>query len=97
VTTRKHKRWRPSWVELPGETIREALAERGLTQAVAAERMGMFQSELSDVINGHRALSARVAVRLEALTGIDARVWAHLQADADVAAERAATSTEGEP
>jgi addiction module HigA family antidote len=88
MTVRKHPRWRPDWVVPPGETIKEALRERGMTQLAAAERMGISPSYLSDVVRGHRSISALYALRLETLTGISADFWAGLQAQYDVAVAR---------
>ena len=93
--TTKHPRWQPDWTVLPGETIKEAFVERGLTQLAAAERMGMAASTLSDVIRGHRGISPKIALRLEALTGISADLWVTLQARHDVAIERRVPRTSG--
>jgi addiction module HigA family antidote len=91
VTTRRNHaryRWTPDYAVLPGETIREAFQERGWTQVQAAAFMGIHQSELSHVINGHRAVSALTALRLEAVTGVSASLWAGLQAQYDIAVVR---------
>lgn len=85
----RNRPWEPTWFVHPGETLRELLTERGLTQAQAAGTLGVAPSYLSDVVRGRRAISAALAVRIETTLGAGtARFWAHLQADYDVAAER---------
>jgi len=87
VTARKQS-WEPDWAEHPGETIREALHERGLTQGQAAELAGVSPPYLSGLIRGSRAITARAALHLEAATGVKAEVWARMYAQWAVAVER---------
>jgi HTH-type transcriptional regulator/antitoxin HigA len=88
VTIRKRGGWEPDWASPPGDTIRETLAELHLTQAEAAEQMGVSQPYLSGIITGRRAITPRVALRLEALTGVRGEFWARLWAQYAVAVER---------
>lgn len=88
MTVRKLAPWEPNWADPPGDTIREKLQELGLTQEQAAERMGVSAPYLNGVIRGHRAITPRVALRLEELTGVRAEFWARLWAQYAVAIER---------
>ena len=88
MTARKLKPWRPDWIEPPGPTIREKLRELGMTQEQAAEKMGVTGPYLSGIINGHRAITPRAALHLEAATGVSAEFWAGLWAHYAIAIER---------
>jgi transcriptional regulator with XRE-family HTH domain len=56
------------------EALRQFRAERNLTQAQLAELAGTFKSEISRYESGRRRPSDKVALKLEALTGIDFKV-----------------------
>lgn len=54
----------------PGETIREdILPALGLNVAEAAKQLGVTRAALSRVLNGRAAISAMMALRLEAWLG----------------------------
>ena len=54
----------------PGEFIRdEILNELGLNVAAAAEALGVRRANLSDLVNGHAALSPEMALRIEKAFG----------------------------
>jgi plasmid maintenance system antidote protein VapI len=52
--------------------IRAAITRSGKTQKEIAAELTISETYLSDICNGRRAVSAFVAVRLEAVLGIDA-------------------------
>jgi transcriptional regulator with XRE-family HTH domain len=54
-------------------TIPEYLAAAGLSQAEFAERLGISQSHLSQIISGHRSASLELAHQIEDLTGVPTR------------------------
>ncbi len=69
----------------PGEMLlKEFLEPLRVSQVEAAERMGVPFQRLNGVINGRRAVTADTALRLEALTGMEASFWMGLQADYDL-------------
>ena len=73
----------------PGEIIRyDCMEAEGLTIAECAERMGMDRGNLSRLLNGHIAVTARTALELEALGWSNAAHWLRLQAAYDLALER---------
>lgn len=80
------------WSVHPGEILREALDERGMTQADLADRMGISQPAVSYLVTGEHGIGAATALKLEDALGISARFWLYLQADHDlyIARERAA-------
>jgi HTH-type transcriptional regulator / antitoxin HigA len=59
----------------PGEMLEEVLEERGMTGAELARRTGLSQKHLSQLINAHVPLSMDVALQLERVLGIPARLW----------------------
>ncbi|MBQ3390373.1 MAG: helix-turn-helix domain-containing protein [Firmicutes bacterium] len=64
----------------PGETIREKLQDRGMSQKEFAVRMDLSQKHVSKLINGEVQLTQDVAQRLEMVLGVSARFWNNLEA-----------------
>jgi len=64
----------------PGETIREQLEDRGMTQKEFAARMGMSEKHISNLINGKAELTHGAAMGLESVLGVPARFWNNLEA-----------------
>lgn len=56
----------------PGRIIRARISELGITQAVAARRLGIPPSDLSMIIRGRRSITVVMARRLQAMLRIDA-------------------------
>jgi antitoxin HigA-1 len=83
----------------PGLTLRDdVLPALGLTVTDTAQQLGIARVTLSRVINGKAAISADLALRLEAWLGLerggDARVWLALQSAYDLwQAEKKAKAT----
>jgi HTH-type transcriptional regulator/antitoxin HigA len=65
----------------PGETLRELLEERGMSQRDLAARLGMSPKHVNQLIQGLVPLSADMAHRLELVTGTPARMWNRLEAE----------------
>jgi HTH-type transcriptional regulator/antitoxin HigA len=68
----------------PGEMLREALQERGWSQADLSRRSGLTQKHISRVVTGQAGIGTEAALAIEAATGISARVLIRMQADYDV-------------
>lgn len=64
----------------PGETIKEQLEFRGMTQKEFAGRMDMSEKHISRLINGTVHLTPDVAERLELVLGVPADFWNRLEA-----------------
>ena len=64
----------------PGETIKEQLNNRGMSQKELAVRMDMSEKHISKLINGDVQLTPDVAVRLEMVLGVPAKFWNNLEA-----------------
>ena len=54
----------------PGETISDLLEERGITQKELAQRAGVSEAFLSDVIHGKKDISKGLAMGLEYAFGV---------------------------
>lgn len=67
----------------PGETIYDLLEDRGITQKELAQRAGVSEAFLSDVINGKKDISKGLAMGLEYATGVPVSFWLNLQANYD--------------
>ena len=67
----------------PGETIRDILVERGISQAELAARTGVTPAYVCNVISGKKDISAKFAFALEYALGISKSFWINLQANYD--------------
>lgn len=65
----------------PGETVRELLEERGMSQRELARRTGLSPKHVNKLLHGLVPLSADVAVRLERVTGTPAHFWNRREAN----------------
>ncbi|MDD2770506.1 MAG: HigA family addiction module antitoxin [Methylococcus sp.] len=70
----------------PGAILREdVLPNLGLSVTEAARQLGVSRVALSRVLHGKAAISADMALRLEAwISGPTAETWVRMQADYDL-------------
>lgn len=73
----------PDLLILPGETIADILVEREITQKELAQRAGVSEAFLSDVIHGKKDISKGLAMGLEYALGVPKSFWLNLQANYD--------------
>ena len=73
----------PELVIHPGETISDILEERNLTQKELAQRAGVSEAFLSDVIHGKKDISKGLAMGLQYALGVPSSFWLNLQANYD--------------
>lgn len=64
----------------PGETIKEQLLDKNLSQKEFSVQMGMSEKHISKLINGEIPLTPAIAVQLETIWGIPAKFWNNLEA-----------------
>lgn len=78
----------------PGEVLAEQLGPEGLGLAVgeAALRLGMSRPALSRVLNGHAAISTKLALTLEANGIGTAELWLRMQMRYELENARAAAA-----
>src|SRR5690606_33325123 len=65
----------PDYVSPPGETLEDALDERGMTQAELAERTGLSRKTVNEIIQGKAPITPDTALSLERVLGVAARFW----------------------
>ncbi len=75
--------YEPDLVFPPGDTLRELLDERGMTQAELAERMGRPKKTLNEIAQGKAQITSETALELETVLGVPAAVWTNLQSAYD--------------
>lgn len=63
----------------PGEYIREALEELGMTQAAFAEAIGVSPMRISHLVREERPVTADMALRLGQAFGQSPQYWLNLQ------------------
>jgi addiction module HigA family antidote len=78
----------------PGEVLAEQLGDEGLglTVAEAALSLGMSRPALSRVLNGHAAISTKLALTLEENRIGTAELWLKMQMRYDLERARARAS-----
>lgn len=69
----------PDYAIPPGDTLKETLESKGMSQADLAVRTGMADKTVSQIINGLAAISYEVADKLEMATGVPASFWNRLE------------------
>jgi addiction module HigA family antidote len=74
----------------PGEHLREAMDDWGLTQYRLAKELGVQQTRIMEIVKGRRALSADTALRLGRLFDTSPDYWMNLQINYDLAVARRA-------
>lgn len=74
-TTMARTEYRPDYVSPPGETLLEALEERGMTQADLAQRTGRPKKTINEIVKGKAAIRPETALQFERVLGIPATFW----------------------
>ena len=67
----------------PGETLKEVLEDRGMSQRELALRTDVTETHISNIVNCQKDISVSFAKKLEYALGIDASFWINLQANYD--------------
>jgi HTH-type transcriptional regulator / antitoxin HigA len=68
-------KYEPDYAVPPGSTLKEVLAEQGLSQTNFAMRTGMTEKTISQIINGMASISVDTAEKFELVLGIPANFW----------------------
>ena len=72
--TMQHENPAPFMAVHPGMMIKPELEERGISQKEFAKMLGTQPSHLSEVLNGKRALTTELAVKIENAIGLPAKI-----------------------
>lgn len=67
----------------PGEVLKEGWPAE-VTITAAAKQLGVTRVALLRILNGHAAISADMALRLQDWLGINAQMWLRMQATYDL-------------
>ena len=78
---KRHASIRPSH---PGEVIADGLQESGISKVDLAAALGVSRNTVYGLINQKQAVTAEMAVRLEAAFGSTAETWLNMQAAHDL-------------
>lgn len=68
----------PDYISAPGDTLKEVITSKGLTQNEVAARLGTSPKNLSGLINNKVAITPAMAVKLEYVLGVPATFWNNL-------------------
>ena len=68
----------------PGEYIREALEDLGITQVALAQALGVSAMRISYLVREERPVTAELALRLGQAFRQSPQYWLNLQADYDL-------------
>jgi addiction module HigA family antidote len=74
----------------PGLTLREELAERGITQTAFAKQIGRPVQAVNEIIKSKKSITAETAIAIEKALGIGAELWLKLEASHQLSKARAA-------
>jgi HTH-type transcriptional regulator/antitoxin HigA len=75
----------------PGMMIKPELVERGISQKDFAKMVGIQASHLSEILNGKRALTTDLAVKIESAIGLPAKVLLSAQTQYELESANAVT------
>lgn len=65
----------PNYVVSTGDYIAEWMEDEGINQAELSRRLGTSRKHVSELLSGKASLSHEVALDLERVTGVPARLW----------------------
>lgn len=67
--------FQPDWASAPGETIRDVLSERGISEATFGSLMGLRTGEIKDLLRGRSTITIAIARRLAGSLGGSVEFW----------------------
>lgn len=72
-------RFKPDYAVPPGETLLETLEAIGMSKSDFADRTGVLEKTIDEIIMGHAAITPEAAVTFERALGIRASFWNNLE------------------
>ena len=75
----------------PGMMIKPELEERGISQKDFAKMVGVQASHLSEVLNGKRALTTDLAIKIESAIGLPAKLLLSAQTQYELESAKSAS------
>ncbi|MBC1724504.1 helix-turn-helix domain-containing protein [Listeria seeligeri] len=70
---------KPNYATVPGDTLREVINDRQMTQKELASRLDLTPKHVSNIINGEVQLTPETAKKLEFVFNVDASFWNSLE------------------
>lgn len=74
----------PNYAVHPGTMLAEWLDENDMSQGQLATRLGRSVKNVNQIVNGVADVSSSLALHLETVTGVPARLWANMQSQYDL-------------
>lgn len=71
--------FKPQFVVIPGDTLKETIDELGMNQSELALRCGLSPKTITEIANGDSAITTETALKFENALGIDASFWLNLE------------------
>ncbi len=71
----EHTQYCPTTVSAPGETLRELLEERGISQSELSDRTGRSRKTINEILQAKTAITPETALQLELVLGLPASFW----------------------
>lgn len=68
-------RYTPEEVSPPGETLRDMMDERGISQAELSRRLGRPAQAINEIVGGRKEITEDTALELERVLQVPARFW----------------------
>ncbi|HBE01804.1 MAG: addiction module antidote protein, HigA family [Spirochaetes bacterium GWF1_41_5] len=73
--------YKPNYSVHPGEYLDDVLESREIKQRELADRMGITENYLSNLLHGKKPVGPDTAIKLERVLGISASIWNNLNAN----------------
>lgn len=77
----KINQFNPDYAIHPGEILDETLEARGIKKSLFADKCGIANKTLSQIINGKSAITPEMAIKFERALGSSASLWINLNTD----------------
>ena len=82
--------YNPDFAVHPGETLRDEIESLSISQLELAQRTGLSEKHISQIIHGDASITPDTAIKFERALGTPAEFWANLQKNYDVTSARIA-------
>jgi HTH-type transcriptional regulator / antitoxin HigA len=79
MAPQKHHRYNPDYAVAPGETVKELLENRCMSQSDLASRADRPVKTINEIINGKAAITPETAIQFEKILGQPASFWLNLE------------------
>ncbi|MDO9390460.1 MAG: HigA family addiction module antitoxin, partial [bacterium] len=79
MAPQKYHRYNPDYAVAPGETVKELLENRCMSQSDLASRADRPVKTINEIINGKAAITPETAIQFEKILGQPASFWLNLE------------------